>query len=104
MVSPGAISPGDVADSRSLPGMPPLPAGKTTLLGGTVYKLDHVRDRIVLQVFGGQRMTVLFDERTRMFRDGKPASLDDLKNGERVYLDTTLDGTDVFARSIQVAG
>jgi hypothetical protein len=39
-----------------------------------------------------------------MFRDGNAASLGDLKSGQRVYLDTTLDGSDIFARSIRIAG
>jgi hypothetical protein len=83
--------------------VPPLPAGKATLLGGTIQTVDHVRDRLVLKVFGGSRTAVLFDERTRVFRDGKNASLDDLRNGERAYVDTTLDGTDIFARNIRIA-
>jgi hypothetical protein len=87
----------------TLPEVPPLPAGKATLLGGTIQSVDHVRDRLVLKVFGGSRTGVLFDERTRVFRDGKGASLDDLKNGERAYVDTTLDGTDIFARNIRIA-
>jgi hypothetical protein len=84
--------------------IPPLPAGKVTLLGGTIQKVDHIRDRLTLEVFGGGRMAVLFDERTRVFLDGKSATLDDLKNGERTYVDTTLDGTQIFARSIRIAG
>jgi hypothetical protein len=80
-----------------------MPGGKTTLLGGTIQRVDHVRDRLVLQVFGGGRTAVLFDERTNVFRDGKGASLDDLKNGERAYVDTTLDGTAIFARNIRIA-
>jgi hypothetical protein len=87
----------------SLPGVPPLPAGKATLLGGTIQRVDPIRDRLVLKVFGGSRTAVLFDERTRVFRDGKGASLDDLKNGERAYVDTTLDGTDIFARNIRIS-
>jgi hypothetical protein len=83
--------------------VPPLPAGKATLLGGTIQTVDHVRDRLVLKVFGGSRTAVLFDERTRVFRDGKNVSLDDLRNGERAYVDTTLDGTDIFARNIRIA-
>jgi hypothetical protein len=86
------------------PEVPPLPAGKTTLLGGTIQSVDHVRDRLVLKVFGGSRTAVLFDERTRVFRAGKGASLDELKNGDRAYVDTTLDGTDIFARNIRIAG
>ena len=91
------------ADALTLSEVPPLPAGKTTLLGGTIQSVDHVRDRLVLKVFGGSRTGVLFDERTHVFRDGKAASLEDLKNGERAYVDTTLDGTDIFARNIRIA-
>ncbi len=86
------------------PDLPKLPGGKVTLLGGTIQSIDHVRDRLVLHVFQGGRMPVLFDERTRVFRDGKAVSLDNLQDGERAYVDTTLDGTQIFARSIRIAG
>jgi hypothetical protein len=106
VLSPNTVSPGDIEPVRPLPanpaGIPPLPGGKVTLLGGTIQKVDHIRDRLTLQVFGGDRTAVLFDERTRVFRDGKSATLDDLKNGERAYVDTTLDGTQIFARNIRV--
>jgi hypothetical protein len=103
MVSPATITPADEGNTRPLPGVPPLPKGKATLIGGTIQSVDHVRDRLLLQVFAGRKMLVLFDERTRFFRDGKVASLGDLKKGDRAYLDTTLDGTDIFARSIRIA-
>lgn len=105
-LSSNTVSPGDIEPVRPLPanpaGIPPLPGGKVTLLGGTIQKVDHIRDRLTLQVFGGNRTAVLFDERTHVFRDGKSATLDDLKNGERAYVDTTLDGTQIFARNIRV--
>ena len=105
-LSSNTVSPGDIEPVRPLPanpaGIPPLPGGKVTLLGGTIQKVDHIRDRLTLQVFGGDRTAVLFDERTHVFRDGKSATLDDLKNGERAYVDTTLDGTQIFARNIRV--
>jgi hypothetical protein len=105
-LSSNTVSPGDIEPVRPLPanpaGIPPLPGGKVTLLGGTIQKVDHIRDRLTLQVFGGDRTAVLFDERTRVFRDGKSATLDDLKNGERAYVDTALDGTQIFARNIRV--
>jgi hypothetical protein len=102
-VSPGTVSPVNPKDeTRPLPDIPPLPAGKATLVGGTIDKVDHIRDRLVLQVFGGGRTAVLFDERTNVFRGNQAGSLDDLKNGERIYADTMLDGTDIFARNIRI--
>ena len=100
--SGNAANPGK-GTAHTLPEVPPLPAGKATLLGGMIQSVDHVRDRLILKVFGGSRTGVLFDERTRVFRDGKSASVDDLKNGERAYVDTTLDGTEIFARNIRIA-
>jgi hypothetical protein len=102
-ITPTAIAPKYGGPTLPLPGLPGPPVGKTTLLGGTIQSLDHVRDRLVLEIFQEGHMSVLFDERTRVFRDGKAASLDDLENGDRAYVDTTLDGTAVFARSIRVS-
>ena len=100
------VSPNPIAlshqEARTVPELPPQPKGKTTLLGGKIRTIDHVRDRLVLDIFGGGHMTVLFDERTQVFRAEEKGSLDDLKEGERAYLDTTLDGKDVFARNVRV--
>jgi hypothetical protein len=100
-ITPNTIVPGN--DVRKLTELPALPDGKVTLIGGTVQRVDHLRDRLVLQAFGGGRFAVLFDERTRVYRDGKTTSLDSLKNGERAYVDTMLDGTQIFARNIRIA-
>ncbi len=103
--SPNTISPNPVAlnnRERALPDLPPQPKGKTTLIGGRIRVVDHVRDRMILDIFGGGHMTVLFDERTHMFSGRQRGALDDLKEGERAYVDTTLDGTDIFARNIRV--
>lgn len=104
--SPNTISPNPVAlnnqEPRALPDLPPQPKGKTTLIGGRIRVVDHVRDRIILDIFGGGHMTVLFDERTHMFSGPQRGAPDDLKEGERAYVDTTLDGTDIFARNIRV--
>jgi len=83
-------------------GLPPLPGGTVSLFGGMIQSVDHGRDRLVLQVFQGHRVPLLFDERTQVFRDGKAVSLDDVQAGQRAYVDSTLDGTDVFARSIRL--
>jgi hypothetical protein len=103
---PNTVSPNPVAlnhqDSRVGAELPPQPKGKTTLIGGRIRVVDHVRDRLVLDIFGGGHLTVLFDERTHMFSGEQKGLLDELKEGERAYVDTTLDGKDVFARNIRV--
>jgi hypothetical protein len=81
----------------------PLPKGKSTVIGGTVIKLDRVRDEMTIRVFGGrQTMKVLFDPRTKIFRDGVPVTFRDLRNEDHVSVETRLDGTAVFAQRIQV--
>ncbi len=85
-----------------LPDLPSLGPGKATLVGGTVERLDRVQDRLTLKVFGGGKMKVVFDPRTRIYRDGSPASAADLRPGDRVYVDTILDGSTVFARNIRL--
>jgi hypothetical protein len=92
-----------VADPASLlPDLPQLPHAKATLIGGTVEKLDRVRDQITVRVFGGGRVKVLFDPRSQVYQGTTQATLADLKVGERVYLDTVLDGDTVFARNIRL--
>lgn len=85
-----------------LPDLPPVPHENATLVGGTIERLDHVRDRITVRLFGGGKETVLFDPRTQVYRGGKTSSVVDLREGGRVYLDTILDGSTVFARAIRM--
>jgi len=87
-----------------IPELPPLPAVKATEIGGVIAKLDRVQDQLTIQVFGGGRVSTLFDPRTRIYRNGKPASFEDMKKGERVYADTILLDGKIFARNIRVAG
>jgi len=102
MVAPNVVSPGVAAVTPSTLGLPPLPAGKATLIGGTIESVDLVRDRVVIQIFAGRRMAMLFDERTHIFRDGEAGTFDDLRKGQRTYVDTMLDGKDIFARTIRI--
>ena len=88
------------ASSIPLPDLPPMPQGKSTVIGGAVRNIDAVRDQLTLNVYGGKTMKVLFDERTQVYRDGRKTQLRDLRVGEHVSLETMLDGTTVFARSI----
>lgn len=81
---------------------PPLPANKVTLIGGIVDKLDPVRDRMAVRVFGGRDLAIAYDMRTKIYRDAAPASMRDLKPGMRVYVDTMLNGDQVFAKTINI--
>lgn len=82
--------------------LPPLPNHSASLVGGTVAKLDRIRDRMAVRPFGGGSMNIVFDMRTKIFRDNQPGTVHDLKPGSRVYVDTILNGEQVFARSIRV--
>jgi len=85
-----------------LPDLAPLPHTNATLAGGTIQKLDRLRDQITVNLFGGGKMVVLFDPRSRIFTNGAAATTADLREGQRIYLDTILDGTTVFARTIRI--
>lgn len=84
---------------------PPLPKGKSTIIGGTVTKLDLVRDEMTVRVFGSkQTMKIFFDPRTKTFRDDAPVALHELRNEDHVSVETRLDGSEVFATRIHVFG
>jgi hypothetical protein len=80
----------------------PQARGKTTLVGGTVRNLDYVRDKVTVRVFGGRDVVVLFDDRTHFYRDGVAASARELQTGARVYVDTAMAGSDIFARNVRI--
>jgi hypothetical protein len=83
--------------------LPPLPNHQVTLIGGTVSGLDEVMNRMIFQPFGEKRkMNVAFDTRTHFYRDGQPITYREIKQGQRVYLDTMLNGSKVFAKSIWI--
>ncbi len=89
-------------DPNALPDLPNLQPGKSSTIGGNIRKLDRIRDQINIDVFGGKRLTLLFDARTHIFRDGKAATIQDLRPGDHISVETVLDGTAVFARSIHM--
>jgi hypothetical protein len=102
-VTPASEVPDIALDPASLlPDLPPLPPAKASLIGGTVQRLDRVRDQVTVQIFGGGKMKIAFDTRTRFYHDGVHGTPAELQKGDRVYLDTILDGSTVFARSIRV--
>jgi hypothetical protein len=83
---------------------PPLPTGDTTLVGGIITGLDRIGNRISVAIYGGRHWTIVFDERTHIYRNGAEVTQLALKKGDRVYVDTMLDtnNRDVFARNIRV--
>ena len=83
--------------------LPRLPDKKVTLIGGSVTRLDRVTDKLTVQPFGAKpKMEVAFDTRTRFINNGKLANARELKPGQRIYLDTMLNGTKVFAKTVWI--
>src|SRR5436305_12965711 len=83
--------------------LPPLPHEKVNLIGGIVVRLDEVMNHMVFQPFGtNQKMQVHFDTRTHFYLDGKPITEREVKQGQRIYLDTQLNGDRVFAKTIWI--
>jgi hypothetical protein len=82
--------------------LPPLPAGKSTILGGAIRDVDPVLDRFTLGIVGEKPIKILFDERTQVFVDGKKIPLRDLHPTSHASVQTTLDGTSVFALSVHI--
>jgi len=82
---------------------PPLPETKVSLVGGTVTKIDKVRNRLTLKPFGSdKKMTLVFDDRSRFFVNGVETTFAKIRTGDRVYVDTQLDGVNVLARNVRV--
>ena len=110
-VAPGTSQPADASNAVSdraldpvslLPDLPSLPTRKTSVIGGTIDKLDRVRDQFTVRVFGGGKMRISFDPRTQVYEDGRQASASSLRPGDRVYVDTVLSGDKIFARNIRL--
>jgi len=83
---------------------PPLPKGKTTLIGGIATSVDHVRNRLTVQPFGkGTKLKVFVDERSHIYRNGTETTILGVHKGDRVYIDTMLaQDNRVFARNVRV--
>ena len=81
----------------------PLPKTKPTLIGGTAARIDHIRNLLTIQPFGkGQKIKVFIDERTHIYRNGQETTVLGIRKNDRVYADTMLDGSRVFAKNVRV--
>lgn len=96
----GTVQPAQRHDS--LLDLPPLPKNPVTLIGGILTRLDPVQDRLTVRAFGGQKLNINFDVRTEIYFNGTPVRQRELKQGQRVYVDTMLNGDKVFAKSIWI--
>ena len=104
-VTPGLAAPEKAGRQERDPllDLPELPKKQVTLIGGTVTKLNPIEDKMTVRPFGGgKQMKVIFDPRTKFIRNGVAAAQRDLRMGDRVYLDTLLNGTQVFAKTIWI--
>lgn len=82
--------------------LPPLPRGKSTIFGGAIHSVDPVRDQFMLDIYGARPMKILFDERTQVYRDGVKIPLHDLSTVKHASVQTTLDGTHIYAMSVHI--
>jgi hypothetical protein len=85
-----------------LPPMPAAPQGKSTVIGGVIRDVDPLQDQLSLKVYGGHPMNILFDARTKVYRDGVQAPLTDLHSQEHASVETVLDGDNIFALSVHM--
>ena len=100
-----SAQPAAVADPPSLSivgSLPPPPAGSRTVMGGAIREVDPVRDRFSLKVSGGPSYTIQYDARTRVFRNGEPISALQLSPQDHASVETTLDGSNVYAVAIHL--
>jgi hypothetical protein len=88
--------------SAGLTALPRPPKGKSTILGGAIGNVDPVLDRFSLKVYGQHPMTIVFDERTQVYRDGVRIPLRNLGPEDHASVQTVLDGTNVFALSVHI--
>ena len=88
--------------AKDIAAIPPLPRGTSTILGGAIRDVDPVLDRFTLRIVGEKPMKILYDERTQIFLDGKRIPLKQLRSAEHASVQTTLDGTSVFAISVHI--
>ena len=82
--------------------LPRLKQDRSSLIGGSVVSIDRLRGRLVLRPFGRGSLTIAFDPRTQFARGGEAARAPDMHPGDRVYVETVLDGTAVFAKAVHL--
>jgi hypothetical protein len=82
--------------------LPRLKHTQASLIGGSLESIDRLRGRLVLRPFGRGKLTIAFDPRTQFVRGADIAIVQDLHPGDRVYVETVLDGSAVFAKTVHL--
>jgi hypothetical protein len=82
--------------------LPPLPKSEVSLIGGTVRRMDPIRDRMVVRAFGGKDLTLDFDVRTQILQGQNTVSARDIRPGTRIYADTVSKDGRIFAKTIRI--
>ena len=112
--APAAVEPSTIPTVKTFPqtkteivdpriASQPLPKKKLTLIGGTVKEIDPIRNRMTVDIYGGKQMKLIFDDRTKVTRNGADVNPLIIRKGDRVYLDTQLaTGNKIFAKQIQI--
>ena len=89
-------------ESGGYPDFPPLPKGAVSLIGGTVVRVDPIRDRMTVRAFGGRDVEIDYDVRTRVVHGTSPAAIRDIRPGTRIYADTILNERRIFAKTLHI--
>ncbi|MBB1471679.1 MULTISPECIES: DUF5666 domain-containing protein [unclassified Luteimonas] len=105
----GCVSPGGYAGNPDGYGQPGqgYPSQYGSQLQGTVDSLDTSYDRILLVVDDqrggrGQRAEVRYDQRTRLFYQGRESSVEGLERGDVVRIEVSQSGRELWARRVEV--
>ena len=83
----------------------PAPYGES--LQGTVERVDSGYNRLLLRVddprYGrAQQVEVRYDQRTRLYYQGREHAVDGLERGDVIRVDVARSGGELWARSIEV--
>jgi len=100
-LKPTALMPPNQAPDKLLD-LPPLKHNQASLIGGFLERIDRVQSRFVLRPFGRGKLTIAFDPRTQFVRGAEVVRVQDMHPGDRVYVETVLDGTAVFAKTVHL--
>ncbi len=102
--SPGGYGGNPGGYGQSTPGYPSQVGSQ---LQGTVEGVDQGYNRIIVVIDDprsgrAERFDVRYDERTRLFYQGREERVEGLERGDVIRIDVAQSGSELFARSIEV--